>query len=309
MAAEQRHIVLNNGAHMPLVGFGTFLSKPGEVKQAVKHALSVGYRHIDCAEAYSNQKEIGEALSEVFAEGKISRKDIFITSKITPLQAIPDKVESQICQTLKDLQIDYLDLYLIHQPSSVESVNNVSRPRRGVTIEMIWKKMEAQVDSGKTKSIGISNFPTVLVNDLLNYARIKPVVNQIERHPYLVQREHIAFQKKEGIEITAYAALGAAQYISDFKIKTEKDHVPLLNNPVVIELAKKHNKTPAQVLIRYHVDGNIIVIPKSVTPSRIEENWNIWDFKLSEEEIKKLNDLDQGLRYFKQDWFSVPVFT
>jgi alcohol dehydrogenase (NADP+) len=309
MAEEQRDLVLNNGTHMPLVGLGTFLSKPGEVKQAVKHALSIGYRHIDCAEIYNNQKEIGEALSEVYSEGKISRKDIWITSKLHPCHAIPDKVESQLNQTLKDLQTDYLDLYLIHLPVSVENVGDTSRARRGVSMESLWKKLEAAVDAGKTKSIGISNFPTVIVNDLLNYCRIKPVINQIERHPYLVQREHVAWQKSQGIEITAYAALGAAQYVSEQKVKLQEAHVPLLNNPVVEELAKKKGKTPAQILIRYHVDGKVVVIPKSVNPKRIEENWGVWDFKLTADEVKRLDELDAGIRYFRQDWFGVPTFT
>jgi len=309
MAEEQRYIVLNNGTHMPLVGLGTFLAKPGEVKAAVKHALRIGYRHLDCAEGYDNQKEIGEALHEIYAEGKISRKDIFITSKLKPVLTGPDQVDSQFAKTLADLQTDYLDLYLIHMPSTIEEVDGKARVRRGSSMESVWRKFEALYDSGKAKAIGVSNFPTVLINDLLNYCRIKPAINQIERHPYLVQKKHIDFCRSQGVQFTAYAALGAAQYITDFNIKVEDNHTPLLNHPVVLELAKKKGKTAAQVLIRYHVDGKVTVIPKSINPSRIEENWNIWDFKLTEEEVKSLDALDQNIRYFVADFWGVPVFT
>jgi alcohol dehydrogenase (NADP+) len=197
---------------MPLLGLGTFLAKPGEVGQAVKAALDLGYRHIDCAEGYLNQKEIGQAFKEVFSEGKIKREDIFVTSKIRPAVMNPDVIDNQINTTLADLQLSYLDLYLIHQPIPVKpdanNPNNYVRAR-GISIHPIWHKMETLVDTGKVKAIGVSNFPTALLNDLLNYARIKPAVNQIERTPYLPQHKHIEFCRSEGIEITAYGALGA----------------------------------------------------------------------------------------------------
>jgi len=291
------------------VGLGTFLSKPGEVKEAVKHALRTGYRHVDCAESYSNQKEIGEALSEIYAEGKITRKDIFITSKLLGSASAPELVDRQIASTLADLKTDYLDLYLIHIPSSVETVDGKSRPRRGVSLEMLWRKFEALFDAGIAKAIGVSNYPTILINDLLNYARIKPAINQIERHPYLVQKKHIDFCRSEGVEITAYAAIGATQWVNEGNIQVDAGHIPLLNHPVVLDLAKKKGKTPAQVLIRYQVDSKVVVIPKSVTPSRIEENWNVWDFRLTEEEVKSLDALDQNLRYFTQEWFGLPTYT
>jgi len=162
------------------------------------------------------------------------------------------------------------------------------------------------VDAGKVKAIGVSNFPTVLVNDLLNYARIKPAVNQIERTPYLVQKKHIDFCRSHGIEITAYGALGAPGGPGGSKAE---QITPLLSNPVVVELAKKKGKTPAQVLIRYHIDGKIVVIPKSVKPHRIAENLNVFDFQLTPEEVYSLDALDRHFRYFDQDWHGVPTFT
>jgi len=307
MVEQVRHIVLNNGLHMPLLGFGTFLVKPGEVGQAVKIALNLGYRHIDCAEAYENQKEIGKALSEVFAEGKINRKEVWITSKLRAGCYRLDKIDTQIQNTLADLQLDYLDLYLLHLPVPVmrnPQNNDKFIPDRSVSIQQVWKKVEELVDAGKVKSIGVSNFCSVLINDLLSYARIKPVINQIERTPYLTQTRHIAFLRSEGIEITAFGALGAAGLFGN-----KPGLIPILSNPVVLDIAAKKGKTPAQVLIRYHIDGKITVIPKSIKPSRIEENFNVWDFSLDQEEMKALDGLNQNLRHFEQDWHGIPVFT
>jgi len=303
MAEDKHYIVLNNGTHMPLLGLGTFLAKPGEVKQAVKTALRLGYRHLDCAEAYDNQKEIGEALQEAYAELKISRKDIFITSKLRITFAEPSLIDAQIDQTLKDLQTDYLDLYLIHQPAPAIREGDVAKVRRGVSIESVWRKFEAIYDAGKAKAIGVSNFNTAIFNDLLNYCRIKPAVNQIERHPYFIQKRHIDYCRSEGVEITAYGPLGAPGLMGG------KEDQPLLENPVILEIAKKHNKTAAQVLIRWSIEHKVVVIPKSIKPERIEENFKVWDFKLSAEEMKAIDNLDKNQRYFLQDWYGIPVFT
>jgi diketogulonate reductase-like aldo/keto reductase len=292
---------------MPLLGIGTFKSNPGEVGEAIKTALKVGYRHIDCAEAYSNQKEIGQALAEVFAEGKISRQDVWITSKLRAGCMAVDKIDNQINTTLAELQVTYLDLYLIHQPVPVligGGPNNSSVASRGVVcIQQVWKKLEELHDAGKVKAIGVSNFSTVILNDLLNYARIKPVINQIELHPYLTQKRHVDWCRSMGVEITAYGALGAP---GSFTIKKCE---PILSNSVVLDLARKKGKTPAQILIRYHIEGKVTVIPKSTKPERIEENFNVWDFELNAEEKKSLDDLNIDLRLFHQDWHGVPVFT
>jgi aldehyde reductase len=301
---EPRYIVLNNGVHMPLVGLGTFLAKPGEVGNAVRTALQIGYRHLDCAEAYNNQKEIGVVLAEVFAEGKISRKDVFITSKLRAGSAHPDKVLNQIKSTLADLQLTYLDLYLIHQP--VPCVPHPTIPDKfiaghGVSIQQIWTKFEEIHDAGLVKSIGVSNFPSILINDLINYARIKPVINQIELSPYFTQKKHVQFCRSLGIELTAFGALGAPGLFT----KAEG----ILSSPVVLDIAAKKGKTPAQILIRYQIDGKVVVIPKSVTPSRIAENFNVWDFSLNQEEMNALDGLNQNRRLFLQDWHGLPTFT
>jgi len=198
-----------------------------------------------------------------------------------------------------------LDLYLIHQP--VPCIVDPQNPdkviaARGVTIQQIWKKFEEIYDSGLVKSIGISNFPTVLINDLLNYARIKPAIHQIELSPYLTQKIHVQFCKSHGIELTSYGALGALGLFGG----QEK---PVLSNPVVLDIAAKKGKTPAQILIRYQIEGKVSVIPKSVKPNRIAENFNVWDFSLNQEEMNAIDGLNQNRRLFDQEWHGVPTFT
>jgi len=197
-------------------------------------------------------------------------------------------------------------LYLIHQPVIVAIEGGKPKAGRGgFCIQDVWREFEKLHDSGKVKSIGISNFPTVLVNDMLNYARIKPAVNQIERTPYLTHKKHIEFLKSESIEITAYGPLGAPGLMS----KERPDTKPLLSNPVVSEIAAKKGKTAAQVLIRWSIQGGVVVIPKSVNPTRIEENFKVWDFELTNEDMKALDDLNIDFRFFAQDWHGVPTFT
>jgi len=202
--------------------------------------------------------------------------------------------------------LDYLDLYLIHHAVPCKpNPQNPDKfiPDRSISIQQVWRKLEEFVDAGKVRSIGVSNFATILVNDLLSYARIKPVINQIERNPYHTQQRHIEWLKSEGIYITAYGALGAPELFGN------KPGTPILSNPVVLDLAAKKGKTPGQILIRYQIEGKHTVIPKSINPSRIEENFHVWDFSLNQEEMNTLDGLNQNLRQFQQDWHTVPVFT
>jgi len=299
------HVKLNNGTTIPILGFGTFLAKPGEVGDALKVAIKVGYRHIDCAACYGNEKEIGQTLSEIFKEGSVKRQDLFITSKLWVTNLYPHEVIPALQQTLSDLQLDYLDLYLVHIPVQVEKVDNKSQFRlgkgKGFGLQDTWRKMEEAYEKKLVRAIGVSNYPASLLGDILSYAKILPVTNQVERHPFFVQEKLVNLCKKYGIEITAYASLGAPAF-------ERGQSVSVLDNEVIKEIAKVHNKTPAQVLIRWSIDTGCIAIPKSVKPDRIKENYDIWDFKLSEEEIKNINALDKNLRSFHQDWMDFPLF-
>lgn len=307
-------ITLYTGAKMPQVGFGTFLSKPGEVAQAVREALKAGYRHIDCAAVYGNEKEIGEVFAEVFGDESsgIKREDVWITSKLSPTMADPTKVRIALQTTLSDLQLDYLDLYLIHQPVPVQPDPTYDGKHRiigkfmplrsrGWGLQDVWRSMEAMQEEGLAKHIGVSNYAAQALNDLWMYARIQPAVLQIERHPYHSQKKIVEFCSANNVAITNYAPLGAPG------LYTGQD-APLLSNPAVLEIAKKHDKTAAQVLIRWGVDTNTIVIPKSVKPHRIQENFNVLDFKLTSEDLAALDGLERGGRLFQQDWMGVPAF-
>lgn len=306
--SDGQNMQLNTGAKMPRVGFGTFLSKKGEVAAAVGHALKNGYRHIDCAATYGNECEIGEVFAGVFGDESsgIKREDVFVTSKLWITCLHPNKVEDACRQTLKDLQLDYVDLYLVHMPVPIvkEDGSSKAMKRAGFTMHDTWKAMEAVHKLGLAKAIGISNFPAILVNDLQNGCEIMPAVHQIERHPYLQQNQNVVFNKSHGIVVTAYAPLGAPGLMASKYV----DVKGLLANAVVLEIAKKHGKTAAQVLIRWSVDSDVVVIPKSVTPARIEQNFDVFDFALDEQDMKEMLGLDIGMRTFAQDWMGVPMF-
>lgn len=299
-------LTLNTGAHMPLVGFGTFLSKKGEVAAAVTEALKTGYRHIDCAATYENEEEIGEVFGKVFKEGEIKREDVFITSKLWITEFHPDKARAALLKTLKDLQLDYLDLYLIHIPVASEKTDgNIKAARRtGFSVHDTWKVLEKCYEEGLVKAIGVSNYPAVLLNDLNNCCKVVPAVNQIERHPYLSQLKNVAFNKELGLAVTAYAPLGAPGLMA--KMFAEKGS--LMENEIVKKVAEKHGKAAAQVLIRWSVDSGVVVIPKSVTASRIQANFDVFDFKLDGDDMAEIAKLDCNLRSFTQDWMGVPCF-
>jgi len=313
----QPMVLLNNGTAMPALGLGTFLSDPGVVGKAVVQALKAGYRHIDCAAMYGNEKEIGAALKNLFADktAGIKRSDVWITSKIVPSDMRPDNVKKALTKTLHDLQLKYLDLYLVHQPVPLEldptydgshRIIGKYKPLRGVGfgIQDIWRAMEGCQAAGLTKAIGVSNFHSQLLNDLLCYAHVRPAVNQVERHPYFSQSKLVEFCSKWGIAVTGYAPLGAPGLYGAGA--TDK----LLDNVTVTGIASKYKKSAAQVLIRWAIDTGCITIPKSSNPKRIAENIGVFDFELTAEDLAALNTLNKGPRgrLFHQDWHGVPSF-
>ncbi|KAJ5949153.1 hypothetical protein N7454_000737 [Penicillium verhagenii] len=292
---------LNSGYEIPAVGLGTWLSKPHEVEKAVEHALRSGYRHIDAAACYQNENEVGNG----WKKSGVPREEIFITSKLWNTHHHPDHVEEGLNKTLKDLQTDYVDLYLIHWPVAFEHTNETLTPTDPVTkrfriadvpVADTWAVLEKLVAAGKIRSIGVSNFTIDDTKKLLKTAKIVPATNQIEAHPFLQQPELTKFLKDNNILTTAYSPLGNNTF-----------NIPrVIDDPTVAEIAKKLNKDPAQLLISWAIQRGSAVLPKSVTPSRIESNFQ--DFVIPDAEFEALNNLDRNARYNYPFRWGVDVF-
>ncbi|KAL3831496.1 hypothetical protein ACJMK2_023237 [Sinanodonta woodiana] len=302
---EMETFVLNNSLHMPVLGLGTWQSTPDQVKDAVRAALDNGYRHIDTAWNYKNEDAIGEVLEEYFKSGKLKRNDVFITTKLPMIHMEPTRVKASLDESLKSLKLQYVDLYLIHSPMSLKdkgdgSILPVDENGKFMfayhDLVQVWKSLEELVDEGKAKSIGLSNFNSKQTERIVTNARIKPVTNQVECHIYLQQKELQKFCEDRGLKLTSYATLGSPGRPAF--LSGEGNYANALEDPVICQIAKNHKKTPAQVLLRNMVQRGIFVIPKSVTPARILENSQIFDFQLTDEEMKEVASLDRHQRMF-----------
>ncbi|KAH8414386.1 hypothetical protein KR215_004896 [Drosophila sulfurigaster] len=297
---------LNNGEKMPFIGIGTWQASDEEIETAIDAALEAGYRHIDTAPVYGNEQAIGRVLKRWLVSGKVKREELFIVTKLPPVANGPSDVEPTIKKSLADLQLNYVDLYLIHTPFSLYTNEDGSfkldeeglmTPDLRTNHAATWVEMEKLVADGLAKSIGVSNFDKEQVGRLLKTAKIRPATNQIEHHVYLQQRDLVDFCNAEGIAITAYSPLGS-RGIAAFNAAAGlvRDLPDLIEIPVVKEIAAAHGKTPAQVLLRWIIDTGVIAIPKSTNAGRLRENLNVFDFKLTDAEVAKLLALDQDLR-------------
>ena len=317
MKQTDNNLLLNTGALMPTIGLGTWKSLPDKVGQAVEYALSeCGYCHVDCAACYRNEKEIGQAFKKVFESGIRKREDVFITSKLWNSEHSKNDVKKACETTLKDLNLEYLDLYLMHWGMAIP--HNETSPRGRMTeqldekgvlvtekisIRETWEAMENLVEEGLVKAIGVANFTAPMLLDLLSYAKIKPAMDQIELHIYLQQPELVEFCKSNNLAVTAYSPLGSS---GNYK---EKGFPILLEDENIIKIARDHKKSPAQVLIRWGIQRGTVIIPKSVTPERIKENIEVFDFELSEAEMKIIAGLNRNLRFVNPyTWCKIPYF-
>jgi alcohol dehydrogenase (NADP+) len=294
-----RTVALAQGDPMPLLGLGTWKSAPGEVGAAVREAIRLGYRHIDCASVYGNEPEVGEAIGAAIAAGEVKREELWITSKLWCNAHGRDNVEPALRRTLADLGLEWLDLYLIHWPVPIKP--GVAFPASGsdllpaeqVPLADTWAGMEAAQEAGLTRHIGVSNFSSRKLHDLIAHCRIRPEVNQVERHPLLQQSGLLADCTAAGVHVTAYSPLGSGDRPAALKAA---DEPVLLENPVIGAIAAEHSCSPAQVLIAWHLQSGISTLPKSVNPSRLRENLAAAEIELSSADLARIGELDQHLR-------------
>jgi len=297
-----------NGDHMDAIGLGTWKSEKGEVANAVKIALNNGYKHIDCAATYGNEAEVGEAFAEVFGKGDVKREDVWVTSKLWNNAHKKEDVIPALKQTLKDLQLEYLDLYLIHWPVAFKS--NVSFPEKAedfLSLEEVplietWKEMIKAKEQGLVKHIGVSNFSIEKLEELMNDTDHAPEMNQVELHPYLQQDKLLEFCSRNGINVTGYSPLGSGDRSDEMKADDEPS---LLENPVINKIAKKHGASAGQILIKWSEQRGTAVIPKSTNEGRIKENLQSAGFQLDEDDLKQIADLDNHFRYVTGKFFEM----
>lgn len=298
----------NSDDAMPILGLGTWKSAPGEVYDAVKVALETGYRHIDCAPIYGNEPEVGRGLTESFEAGVASREDVWITSKLWNDAHAPEDVRPALRQTLSDLQIDTIDLFLIHWPVALKKGTQLPQsPSDFVSLDEVpitetWAAMEELVDDGLTRHIGVSNFNIPKLQTLLDTADHPPEMNQIELHPYLQQTDMVEFARENDVHLTAYSPLGSKDRPAGMK---SDDEPILLDDPTIAEIADAHDATPAQVLIRWAIHRGTAVIPKSVDAGRIKENLAAADVHLTDADMEQIATLDRQRRYVDGEFWAM----
>ena len=256
------YIVLSNGVKMPQLGYGVYQVTKEECERCVLDALKAGYRLIDTAQSYFNEEEVGSAIKK----SGVPREEIFLTTKVWIEHYGYEECKASIEESLRKLQTDYLDLLLLHQPFA--------------DYYGAWRALEEYYKAGKIKAIGISNFYPDRMIDIATFARIKPMINQIEIHPYHQQEESKNWHDKYGIQMEAWAPFGEGRG-------------DMFTDPVLSEIGAKYNKTVAQVILRWHLQRGIIIIPKSVHYDRMVENFNVFDFELSSEDMEKISSLDK----------------
>jgi diketogulonate reductase-like aldo/keto reductase len=290
---------LSSGYSMPMIGLGTWKSKPGEVKAAVEAAIDAGYRHIDCAAIYGNESEVGEALKVKIDSGVVKREDLFIVSKLWNNAHKKDDVTPACKKTLADLGLEYLDLYFIHWPHAFKAGGALLPKNEDGTVQYdeetpiteTWAAMEDLVETKLVRSIGISNFNAKQVQAVCEMCKIKPAMQQVERHPYFDQNQLMKVCADLGIPLTAYCPLGSADNPG-----RKPDDPVLLQDKVLAEIGEKYGKTAAQVALRWEVETGVVVIPKSVSPARIAQNLDICDFQLTQEDLDKIATINRNWR-------------
>jgi alcohol dehydrogenase (NADP+) len=304
-----RHFELHGGGRMPALGLGTWKADPGVVGETVAEAIRVGYRHFDCAPIYGNEPEIGDALEAATGAGLVSRENLWVTSKLWNDNHLPEHVLPALKQTLSDLRLEYLDLFLVHWPIAhkhgvglPESPDQFLAPT-DAPITDTWAAMEEAVDRGLCRYIGVSNFSVRKIGSLLESARIRPAANQVESHPFLAQNELAAFCLEHGMVFTAYSPMGSKDR-PDW-LKHEDEPVPL-EDSTILGIAGRNGISAGQVLLAWALQRGTCPIPKSSSPDRLRENFAAAGITLSEEDMALLNGLDRHYRLVDGSFFCPP---
>ncbi|KAJ2688585.1 hypothetical protein GGH99_003001 [Coemansia sp. RSA 1285] len=295
-----KNLKLNNGNLMPEIGLGTWKGdESGALVQTIKTAVDLGYRHIDCAPAYGNQREIGKALKEI----QVPRKELFIVSKLFENSHRPELVEGALDHILEELQLDYLDVLLMHWPFALKPEADFGYSHKAKDIENVpimdtWRAMEALVDKGKVRTIGVSNFNKNILEKMLPQCRIVPAINQIENHPYCQQKDIVEVCKKNDIVVTAYCPLGGVK-------------INVMDDELIKRIADAHACTPAQVALSWILARGIAVIPKSSNPIRLKQN--LKTVTLTSDEMRMIGDIkrherkcDPGCDFEQLKWIFHP---
>ncbi|XP_053319087.1 aldo-keto reductase family 1 member D1 isoform X2 [Spea bombifrons] len=306
LSAEQHRVPLSDGNSIPLLGLGTYsaprTTPKGLCLESVKYAIDVGYRHFDGAYVYRNEHEVGEAIREKISEGKVKREDIFYCGKLWSTCHLPELVRPTLERTLKTLGLDYVDLYIIELPMAFKPGDEFyPKDENGKILYhetdlcATWEALEECKDAGLVKSLGVSNFNRRQLELILNKPGLKhkPVTNQVECHPYFTQPKLLEFCREHDVVIVGYSPIGTCRDESWVNVSSP----PLLEDPLLNAIGKKYSKTPAQVALRFNVQRGVVVIPKSFNQKRIKENFQIFDFSLTAEEMKDIEALNKTIRY------------